>query len=257
MQQTKLGTFQTELHGLPFLCSDDGAVGRVVKKGEYELAEVRNISLALRPGDTFIDAGANVGIFTTLAAKLVGPTGRVEAFEPDPFNQEILATNVATNNFTQVNIHRAALGDAPGTRFLYQSINNTGDHRTWNDNKEIRPTAPVKVESIDESIPDLLRADLMKVDVQGDEVRVLKGAERLIRNSPGMFLAIEYWPYGLTNNGSSPTEFADFVYNYFVVYVGYPGQQGGLVPIERAQLLAVYGPNDDQLLNLWCVRRGR
>ncbi len=250
---TNPGTFRTQVHGLSFLCSDDGAVGRVVKKGEYELPEVRCLALMTRPGYTFVDAGANVGYFTLLAAKLVGSTGRVEAFEPDPFNQELLTTNVQENGFSQVTIHRCALGLKNGERFLYRSHDNVGDHRTWNDGKEIRPTVPVKVQSLDETFPDLSRVDVMKVDVQGDEMNVLRGGQGLIRQSPGMILTIEYWPYGLTTNGSSPVEFADFLYgNHFNVTAIM--LDGKLLPLTRDDLLRIFNHNDDQVCNLLCIK---
>jgi FkbM family methyltransferase len=256
MKQIELGTFETTLHGLPFLCSDDAAVGRVIKKNEYELSEIYTITQAIKPGDVFVDAGANVGIFTTLAAKLVGSTGRVFSFEPDPFNQKILRTNVEKNGFWKwVHIHNAAAGAKQGRKFLYQSINNTGDHRTWNDGKEERPTASVEVQSIDDVMESFNRIDVLKVDVQGDEMNVLRGAEQVIDRSLGMFLSIEYWPYGLTQNGSSPVEFADWLFSRFVCYVMYPQQAGMMQSCTKEALLNVFGHNDDQVLNLWCVRR--
>lgn len=247
-------TFTTEVHGLPFICSDDSAVGRVVKKGEYELAEVRCLQHVLLPGKNFIDCGANVGYFTILAAKLLGPTGRVEAFEPDPDNLEILRANVNNNQFTNVTVHAAAAGLKNGQRFLYQSVGNAGDHRTWNDNKELRPTVAVQVEQLDSVLADLERIDVMKIDVQGDEMQVLQGAQQLINRSPGMVLSIEYWPYGLSTNGSSPSAFADFLYgNNFQVMFIFP-QNGVLSHVSRNDLLGLFGHNDDQVCNLWCTK---
>lgn len=255
MKQPEVGTFTTQLHGMPFVCSDDCAVGRVIKKGEYELSEIRTVSLATRPGDTFVDCGANVGIFTTLAAKLVGPTGKVEAFEPDPFNFNLLKTNITNNNLSWANIHHAAVGNKTEKKFLYQSPGNAGDHRTWNDIKEVRPTVSINVVALDDVLGHLPRIDVLKIDVQGDEMKVLKGAEQLINRSIGMCLSIEYWPYGLTNNGSSPVEFADFIFSRFTVYFMFPQIFGGLQSCTKEDLLKVFGHNDDQVLNLWCIRR--
>ncbi|MEM6334600.1 MAG: FkbM family methyltransferase [Planctomycetota bacterium] len=80
--------------------------------GLYELATERLIRSVLRPGDVFVDGGANVGYFTLLAAKCVGARGRVEAFEPQPGNRARLEAHLADNGVAdRVTVHAAALVD--------------------------------------------------------------------------------------------------------------------------------------------------
>ena len=80
----------------------------------------------LKPGDVFVDVGANCGIFTTFAAKCVGPEGHVIAIEPIPEMIERLRFNIAANGFTNVSIFETAVGDQVGTVALHIDPRNRG-----------------------------------------------------------------------------------------------------------------------------------
>ena len=108
---------------------DDQAMTYVIlRDGMWEPAETALIRSQLKPGDTFIDVGANFGYYTVLASKLVGPTGRVIAFEPDPRSFQLLERNVARNGCTNVVLEQKALADKPGTLTLHVSDSNRGAH---------------------------------------------------------------------------------------------------------------------------------
>src|SRR5215471_19195745 len=72
-------------------------------------ADINIVARLLEPGDVFVDGGAHVGLFTLVAARRVGPGGRVIAFEPSPANRQRLLDNVALNGFTQVDVRPEAL----------------------------------------------------------------------------------------------------------------------------------------------------
>src|SRR5437879_3937805 len=89
----------------------DSELCRLVHCIDFESTERKFVNAFLRPGDVFVDVGANIGLFTLVAALRVGSTGRVFAFEPTSETFERLVANVRLNKFTNVSPHRVALSD--------------------------------------------------------------------------------------------------------------------------------------------------
>lgn len=198
----------------------DTAIG----SGHYEPEETAFFTAIIRPGDRFVDVGANVGYFTCLAARQVGPTGRVYAFEPDRQNFRLLKKSVRANRFSHVTHHHAAVGAETGRIQLFQSLVNGTDHRTYPctegpESKEpavnsgdIRHATSVKCVRLDDLISTPI--DVLKIDIQGAETAAFAGMEQLIRRSPGIVIMTEFYPDGLLASGSSPDEFLDLVREY-------------------------------------------
>lgn len=154
--------------------------------GLYEVETVRAIRAMLRPGDTFIDGGANVGYFSLLAAQCVGPTGAVHAFEPFPANCARLRENIALNGFASiVRIHGEALSDARGEIDLYRYTSaqaNHGQVTAFPQPGQAAQPVHVGVTTVDEALPGV-SPRLVKLDVEGSELRALRGMEHAIRRS--------------------------------------------------------------------------
>lgn len=135
----------------------------------------------LRPGDHVVDVGANVGYFTFAAAHLVSPTGRVTAFEASPHLLPALRANAARNAGAPVEIHGVAVSDARGeVQFHAASPSHTGL-------SSMRPLADaagtyrVPAVALDDLLDTLPPVRLVKMDVEGAEVRVLRGMQGLLR----------------------------------------------------------------------------
>ncbi len=94
-------------------------IQRLMYFGEYEPAQSQWVRDILKPGATFLDVGANVGHYTTLAASLVGSEGHVVAFEPSPYAYTKLKAILQDNNITQVRVFQCAAGDEKGQLNLY------------------------------------------------------------------------------------------------------------------------------------------
>lgn len=151
--------------------------------GSYERELVHLFKRVLTPGMTVLDLGANIGYFSVLAAGLVGNTGQVYAFEPDARCFARLKKNLSAFSWAQA--HSIAVGDQPGTaRFYYRQ---KGDETGWGslllgkDNASSLETL-VPVMSLDAWTCEqaIGRVDFIKMDVEGGEYRVLKGAEVLL-----------------------------------------------------------------------------
>src|SRR5437764_1145672 len=97
----------------------------------YEPAITMLLASDLTEGDVFVDVGAHIGYFTILAAGLVGSTGKVLAFEPEPTNYEQLLRHIKLNDLSNVVVFNWAVGDHPGVVDLYVNRDNDGGHALW------------------------------------------------------------------------------------------------------------------------------
>lgn len=163
----------------------DVAVSWQVMKGTYEPDEVGFISRQLKRGDKAVDIGANIGYLTHIMAQIVGETGQVMSFEPHPIIFDHLAKSVAENRLTQCHLHNLALGDAEGTGELLFGLDraNFGTAHLVNDAVDTADlaTCSVPVRRLDDLIRPDERVDFIKIDVEGNEPLVIRGATELLR----------------------------------------------------------------------------
>jgi len=150
-------------------------VERCISEGGFEKTRAAFLRKQLGPGDIFIDIGANIGLFTILAARR-GAT--VEAFEPAPFNYERLERNIQLNHFRagQVASHPCALGNSSGEVTLRRPLNDNYGMASI-----VARHAPdgirVPVRRLDDALCVSARRYVVKVDVEGAELQVLEGAK--------------------------------------------------------------------------------
>ena len=200
------------LRGKPFTLNlNDAAItGSLLFSRTYEPCEEALMRRLVSPGDVALDVGANVGFFTALMGELVGPQGRVIAFEPQPNNARILAKNVADRGLaSSVKVVDAAAGDAAGTATLVLgSPANMGDFRVRrNGNKTAAYECDVPVVRIDDAVGNVPHVDFIKMDVQGFELFALDGMRATLERNPGIVLLTEFWPYGLRGADSDPAAY--------------------------------------------------
>ena len=206
-----------EVQGRPMLMDTrDRTVTRVLYAfGEYEPFETALLNRVLEPGFTFIDIGANTGYYALLAAGAVGKLGRVVAFEPSPFNAEILARNVRLNNLSNVVVEQMALSSGEGEVKLYLSSINAGDHRIYDGHDDdfynagkSRTYIQVRAVTLDKYLGGWTGGvDVIKMDVQGAEIDVLRGMLGTLASNESLVLMAEYWPHGLMRCAGNPLEF--------------------------------------------------
>ncbi|MGH9378491.1 MAG: FkbM family methyltransferase [Terriglobia bacterium] len=179
----------------------------IERDGVFEPSETQVIVQCLREGDTFFDIGANIGYYSVIAAARVGPRGKVFAFEPEPENFHLLRKNVEANSLTNVHTVCRAVSSSWGTGRLFLSGANRGDHRLY-DPGEQRREMPVQCIYLDSFVAASgARVDFVKMDVQGSETKVLLGMrDTLMKRAAVLKMTLEFWPYGLAGNGSSPAE---------------------------------------------------
>ncbi len=153
--------------------------------GAYEQETVNWFRSVLRPGMTVLDIGAHVGQYTLIAAADVGSAGRVHAFEPNPGTFRRLSANISRNSFQHVRAHQVALSNTPGETTLFIPQHDNAGESSLQSCVEDSTSTKIRSITADEWAPtaDLgtrPRVDVIKLDVQGFETRVIEGASGLI-----------------------------------------------------------------------------
>ena len=165
-----------------FLDREDGAVSRPILAGDYEAHLVPVFERFCRPGMTVVDVGANLGLYSLLASKLVGPAGRVVAIEPSSENCRLILLSVDANRAENVELLPLALDRGRGWSSLSGHFGSNGGL--------VSGDVPSLTSGWSEIVPtfaldDLVegRVDFLKIDVEGAEGRVVAGAQRILDTS--------------------------------------------------------------------------
>jgi FkbM family methyltransferase len=183
-------------------------IQRQIFLGTFEPQETSSVSRYLRPGMTFVDVGANVGYYTALAAKKVaGGGGRVVAFEPSPYAFERLGRMVQANRLEHVTVVNAGLSDSSGKTKIYLGAGSDNHSPTMVAHEGANAT-DVRIVTLDEEAErlGLKHLDLIKIDVEGHEPKVLAGAQRLLRERRIQAVLCEFNQVWLNQAGSSSQE---------------------------------------------------
>jgi len=182
--------------------------------GYYYERDVQLLADAiLEPGDTFIDVGANIGFVSLHAARRVGPEGRVIAFEPQKACCERMMKSIRMNQITQIEVHNMGLAERPGTLQLKIMMADTLTTFAIDDEidgHEVRDRIEVPVARGDDIVRERIVGNLMlKVDVEGFELYVLRGFEETIERYRPPIL-IEIVPRFLRRAGVDEFQLFDF-----------------------------------------------
>ncbi len=157
--------------------------GQNAQKGIGEPEVQRALVDYLRPGMTFYDLGANIGFFSLMAARLVGPNGRVISFEADPEIAARLRENLSRNQFTHAHVEQKAVWWEP-TRVSFARVNPNASPDRGLGHVSVdgasAGTITVQADSLDHYIAAHPSPDFVKCDVEGAEAAVFKGATRLL-----------------------------------------------------------------------------
>jgi FkbM family methyltransferase len=191
-----------------FLAGHDLSITpELMANGYYELREELFIKRILSGGDCFVDIGANVGVYSLVAAAAVGPFGRVFSYEPNPAVADLLRKSAAMNWIhDRIVVRPVAVGAKPSTSKLVFSASRLGDatlHATTGASSTSEFTrdfvgesreVDVEVVTLDDEFPANVPIRAIKIDAEGFEAEVLTGAERLISSGSVDFIMFEAIP---------------------------------------------------------------
>ena len=209
-------------------------VGGCIDPNEFALLDE-----LLEPGMTFIDVGANEGLYSLFASRKVGEIGTVWAFEPSPRECGRLRANLELNDLENVEVFAMALGAEEGDAELSVAGFGHEGHNTLSSfvyDIELLEKAPVTLRRLDEVADQksLRRVDVIKIDVEGAEVQVLQGASSVLTEMHPIII-VEAHDDALRTQGSSVDEMVSILRSSGYTIEGFDTQTGRLAQIEELQ----------------------
>jgi len=194
----------------------------------HEVHNDRHVFVShLREGMTVMDVGANLGLYSLLISRAVGPSGKVYAFEPVPEIFARLKEHIALNNATNVIPVPIALSDEKGTAKMFVKGGGSSLFRHVSDE-----FVDVQVERLDDFVEreGIERVDAIKIDAEGAELKVIRGADKTIRRYKPI-LMVEIQAATLQAAGTTPEELFETIvgygYNAFVI------RHGKAIPTDK------------------------
>jgi FkbM family methyltransferase len=215
--------------------------------GLYEFGDYSEMIRATKTGDFAIDVGAHIGAYTLGLAKAVGTNGQVHAFEPNPVTFRRLQRNVELNSLGNLRLNQIAVSDSAGEAHLNSPTERNTSGATLVSEERVHglptQTYAVHTTTLDYYVETngISHIDLLKIDAQGYDLRVLRGAENMIRRWRPRIM-IEYDPYWLVRAQSSGSELLDYLRK--LRYSVFEAKRGKLVPAI---------PPENNLVNLHCL----
>ena len=236
-----LQTDHAEVFGNKLFLNKKGLALSISHYGTYEQSEAKVMEEKIKGGNIVVDVGANIGLHTLNMARIVGNTGQVFAFEPDPSNFKILGKNVKVNNYKNIILEQKAVGDKHGRATLYQS-DDPGRHRIFPQTKA-KGQVQVELTSLDKYFIDSNLVDkinFIKIDVEGLEFSVLKGMKNILKNNKKIKMIFEFMPKNIMEACFTPIELLNYLTSYDLK----------LFCIDESTKKLLYVSNNEEILKL-------
>jgi FkbM family methyltransferase len=173
----------------------------------FEETTVAFLKAELHDGNRFVNVGANIGYLTIVASRCVGSAGEVHAIEPGPANLRLLDRNLARYRCRNVIVHRLAIGEVEGNVTFRATKDQLEDSTTVEPFSDVIATFEVPQTRLDSLLEPPI--DLIKIDVQGGELSVLRSMGKLIEESPRLTVIVEWEPRYLARAQHRPEDLLD------------------------------------------------
>jgi len=233
---------------------------------EDEKFESEIFSKHLRSGMSVLDLGANIGFYTMLARSIVGPQGRVVAFEPFPDNAELIRESKKENCFDNIIVIEAAVSDTKKRTLLHLSPDACSEHSLLNlnfhdnVNSQILKDIQVNTLTVDGFFEEFFndyRVDFIKMDIEGYESNALIGMKRVLEENDNISIMTEFWPNGFSIGGNSPTEFLETLMSLGFTIFHIDNQQKEVYPVGINKMMEIVDfqnnhlPENNKVMQRW------
>jgi FkbM family methyltransferase len=223
--------------------------------GTFESHTCEFIERSIEEGMAVVDAGANIGFYSLLAARRVGPTGKVYAFEPEAANFALLRKNIGLNGYTNIRALPAALAESTGRVALYLSNEGSGSHSIYRDAAVGSRSVEVETVSFDEfwEAEERPAIGFIKMDIEGAEAAALEGMNNFLEATRRLTMITEFFPGALRAAGTDPESYLRRLSSLGFQVQLFMGER--LVPLDSADMPSLYGRLGEQYgINLLCTK---
>jgi len=209
----------------------------------------------IKKGDTVIDLGANIGFFTCLFAQLVGETGKVYAFEPEPNNCKLIRKNLEINGYKNVILEQKAVSNKSGKIKLYFSYSAV-DHLIYKTDQN-RNSIDIDCITLDDYFSNSnVSINVIKSNIQGADYAGIQGAEKIIKNSKNLnHISVEFDPDGLKKFDSDPEQFLDTLIKMNYKLYDILEYDNKIIPMEKKDILRKYPGGNGVGTGLLCSKK--
>lgn len=208
------------LNGKTIFIYPEGQIAFGVFTKTFEKREIDFFQRVIKPGMTIVDAGANIGLYSLIAAQIVGSTGKIFSFEPSIETFQRLLSNIKVNKFNNIKPLNFGLGDKTNERLIlrqdegYEDAerylvpnNEQPEDKLANVNK-LKKSEEIIIETLDDCLKknQIQKVDFLKIDTEGYEYYVLKGAQNILLNNPEIIILMECTDLGTSRAKTSQKE---------------------------------------------------
>ena len=214
-------------------------VAHHVFRGLLEPGVTRRFRDIVKPGMVVVDVGANLGLYTLHAARLVGAAGRVHSFEPTPRIRAILQDNIQINGLLEsgrVVIHPEAVSDRAGTARFAVYAGNNGHNTLYPDSRE-GTSIEVRTTTLDAALASESHVDVIKIDAEGAEPAIWAGMTSTLHRNPAVHIFMEFAPPLLRRAGHEPAALLDRIRADGFTIERLAEETGETIPGSRESLL--------------------
>lgn len=182
-----------------------------ILEGTTDMNIVNLMENKIKLGMNVVDLGSNLGLLTLKMSKLVGPTGHVYSFEPDPQLFQILNENIKLNQLENVSTFQFAVSNKSGKAVFSQNFKADGDGRLESKSM-LKNTIDVDIIKLDDFCEkNTFNIDFIKMDVQGSELKVFEGMKQLISYNKHLQIITEFSTSHMIDVGSVPQDFITLI----------------------------------------------
>ena len=174
---------------------DKGIATDLALDGIREPKSTKMVQRILRKGNVVVDIGANIGYYALMEARLVGKRGKVYAIEPSPSNLDSLKNNIKLNNYENIETYQIGIGDKEGIIKMYLSPYSNLNSLILLKNRKIIDIINIRVTTLDNFLKNKKYPDLIRMDVEGYEYRIIKGMRNTLQAKKPLKLFIELHPH--------------------------------------------------------------
>jgi len=187
--------------------TEDRYIAPLLIMQAYERQQTQLLKGLLKPGMVVLDIGANIGYYALIMAHVVGPSGKIYAFEPEPRNYDLLVMNVSLNGYTNIITVQKAVSNRHGKAKLFLDDRNLGGH-SLSIGDESAESIEVETTTVDDFLREAMeerKIDIVRMDVEGAEGLVIEGASHALEDSH-IKVILEFCPRQLRNLGTDPRQ---------------------------------------------------